>query len=277
VAGRGSDPCANLGGVTTSGPRAGPVRAGGRRFLRRLLVAVFGAAWLAMFLACGPGLAASASPPGVATRSVTTAWQWPLRPVPDEVVHGFDPPDDRWGSGHRGVDLLGAFGEEVHSGGAGLVTYAGLLAGRGVVTVTHGALRTTYEPVTPVVHAGDRVRAGAVIATLDLLAGHCLPRACLHWGLIRGVTYLDPLSVVGAGPVRLLPLQGGVRVAPSPPVPAENSGGKAPARAVSSPNGTTGIRGSPRTGRAARVAVVLAGLGAGATALAARRRGRLRQ
>ena len=37
-----------------------------------------------------------------------------------------------------------------------------------------------------------------------------LPAACLHWGLIEGDgdarTYLDPLSLVGGGPVRLLPL-----------------------------------------------------------------------
>jgi len=29
---------------------------------------------------------------------------WPLRPSP-EVVNGFDPPLDAWGSGHRGVYL----------------------------------------------------------------------------------------------------------------------------------------------------------------------------
>ena len=39
---------------------------------------------------------------------------------------------------------------------------------------------------------------------------HCFPAACLHWGLIEGTgdgqVYLDPLSLVGGGPVRLLPL-----------------------------------------------------------------------
>jgi murein DD-endopeptidase MepM/ murein hydrolase activator NlpD len=229
-----------------------------------------------MLMAWGPGVAASASPPGMATGSLTVAWQWPLRPFPDEVVHGFDPPDDRWGSGHRGVDLLGRPGEDVHAAGAGVVTYAGLLAGRGVVTITHGALRSTYEPVRPVLHVGDRVRAGQVVATLDLLGGHCLPRACLHWGLIRGVTYLDPLSVVGAGPVRLLPLLGGVAVAPSQRGPAESSGGTAPTRVVGSREVAAG-RDSPGTGRPARVAVVLAGLGVGGAALVVRRRGRLRQ
>jgi hypothetical protein len=51
------------------------------------------------------------------------------------------------------------------------------------------------------VDAGDpvgRVRPGP--------ASHCFPATCLHWGWIAGQTYLDPLLLVGAGPVRLLPL-----------------------------------------------------------------------
>jgi hypothetical protein len=29
--------------------------------------------------------------------------------------------------------------------------------------------------------------------------------ACLHWGLRSGALYLDPLILLGLGPVRLLP------------------------------------------------------------------------
>ena len=88
----------------------------------------------------------------------------------------------------------------------GSVTFAGPLAGRGVVVVDHGATRTTYEPVTATVPVGATVAAGSPIGTLDLAGSHCFPRACLHWGWIEGETYLDPLRLVGAGPVRLLPL-----------------------------------------------------------------------
>ena len=52
------------------------------------------------------------------------------------------------------------------------------------------------------------VARGSVIGTLQRGSSHCFPRACLHWGLLRGDTYLDPLTLVGAGPVRLLPLSG---------------------------------------------------------------------
>ena len=138
---------------------------------------------------------ASADPVGV----------WPLQPEP-EVVRGFEPPDSPYGAGHRGVDLLGTVGQPVRSALPGSVSYAGLLAGRGVVVVDHGTTRTTYEPVTATVAVGTPVAAGATIGTLDLSGSHCFPRACLHWGWIEGEIYLDPLRLVGAGPVRLLPL-----------------------------------------------------------------------
>ncbi len=130
---------------------------------------------------------------------------WPLQPEP-EVVRGFDPPDVAWGSGHRGVDLLGTPGQAVHAALAGTVTFAGVLAGRGVVVVDHGETRTTYEPVNASLERGATVTEGAVVGTLEAARSHCPPRACLHWGWKRGEDYLDPLRLVGAGPVRLLPL-----------------------------------------------------------------------
>lgn len=135
----------------------------------------------------------------------TAVGVWPLVPEPS-VVGAFDPPDDPWGAGHRGVDLAGAPGQGVRSALPGRVTYVGRIAGKGVVVVDHGDTRTTYEPVAATVSLGDRVLAGDRIGTLLLPGSHCFPRACLHWGWLRGETYLDPLLLVGAGPVRLLPL-----------------------------------------------------------------------
>jgi murein DD-endopeptidase MepM/ murein hydrolase activator NlpD len=144
---------------------------------------------------------------------------WPLRPTP-EVAAGFDPPSSAWGAGHRGVDLVGAPGQVVHSALAGEVSFAGTLAGRGVVVVDHGDTRTTYEPVTAEAEVGDAVAAGGRIGVLQLAGSHCFPRACLHWGWLRGTTYLDPLGLVGAGPVRLLPLAGPPVDGPAQPSPA---------------------------------------------------------
>ncbi|WP_202879295.1 murein hydrolase activator EnvC family protein [Nocardioides cynanchi] len=130
---------------------------------------------------------------------------WPLQPRPS-VVRAFDPPDLPFGSGHRGVDLAGSPGQLVHAALPGRVTYAGPLAGRGVVVVDHGDTRTTYEPVSASVHVGDVVLGGQPLGALELAGSHCFPQACLHWGWLRGDTYLDPLLLVGVGPIRLLPL-----------------------------------------------------------------------
>lgn len=130
---------------------------------------------------------------------------WPLDPRP-EVVSTFDPAADPWGAGHRGVDLAGRIGQPVRSALPGVVAFAGSIAGKPVVSVSHGDTRTTYEPVVASVAVGTRVAAGAVLGVLDLPASHCFPRACLHWGWRRGHAYLDPLDLVGGGPVRLLPL-----------------------------------------------------------------------
>jgi hypothetical protein len=176
------------------------------------------AAWLG-----GTPVASATGPPGV----------WPLQPQP-EVVHGFDPPDVPWGSGHRGVDLAGRVGQPVHAALAGTVGFAGRVAGRGVVVVDHGDTRTTYQPVTPSVRRGEVVGRGQVIGTLAWFGTHCLPAPCLHWGLLAGMTYLDPLSLVGGPrPVRLLPLDG------------------------AAPLGVASTRSLPRTGAAALSAAAL--------------------
>lgn len=126
---------------------------------------------------------------------------------PAVVVRPFDPPPRPWLAGHRGVDLRATPSVPVRAAGAGTVVYAGVIAGRGVVSVAHpGGLRTTYEPVTPTVAVGDAVAAGGELGILE--PGHpgCPAAACLHWGLRRGDVYLDPLALLGLGRARLLPL-----------------------------------------------------------------------
>lgn len=154
---------------------------------------------------------------------LATPYRWPLAGSPTVVRH-FTPPASRYGRGHRGVDLAGTPGMPVLAAGDGVVAFAGVVAGRGVVSIDHGnGLRTSYEPVAePRVHIGAAIEAGTVIATLE--AGHpgCQVAACLHWGLQlreslsrrpgsprRGShqrrTYLDPLLLFGLGKVRLYP------------------------------------------------------------------------
>ena len=137
---------------------------------------------------------------------------WPLRPPP-AVVRGFDAPSPDWNPGHRGVDLPGAPGQPVYAAGDATVVFAGLLAGRPVVSLSHsGGLHTSYEPVRARVRVGQAVTAETVIG--ELVAGHtgCRAAACLHWGAMwgpaSGAHYVDPLGLLESTAIRLKPLNG---------------------------------------------------------------------
>ncbi|MFE7765702.1 peptidoglycan DD-metalloendopeptidase family protein [Streptomyces sp. NPDC057438] len=181
------------------------------------------AAWTALLLCLTTALlatawttpprAAPAPPvPGGSVPAVGRAWPVGLRPP---VVRAWEPPPTPYARGHRGVDLSAPAGSGVRAVAAGRVAFAGRVAGRGVVTVEltgtgDPPLRTTYEPVRTAVRKGDEVTAGALLGTLEPAPSHC-PTACLHWGLRRGDTYLDPLSLLPPwllrrGPSRLLPV-----------------------------------------------------------------------
>ncbi|MFF9482316.1 M23 family metallopeptidase [Streptomyces sp. NPDC014733] len=120
------------------------------------------------------------------------------------------------------MDLAAPPGTTVRAAAPGEVAFAGVVAGRGVVTVQlsdtgEPPLRTTYEPVHASVRKGDRVAAGQPVGVLQQGPFHC-HETCLHWGLLRGKTYLDPLTLLPpdmrrTGPSRLLPLTG----VPTPP------------------------------------------------------------
>jgi len=138
----------------------------------------------------------------------TTVWQWPLTPAP-AVAQPFHAPPTPWSAGHRGVDLAARPGQPVLSAGAGRITFAGPVAGRGVVVVTHpGGLRTSYEPVTSRALVGAAVAPGTLLGVVAATPGHCAPATCLHWGLRSGDTYLDPLTLLGTGPPVLKSLAG---------------------------------------------------------------------
>ncbi|WP_408631859.1 murein hydrolase activator EnvC family protein [Micromonospora palythoicola] len=133
-------------------------------------------------------------------------FRWPVDGVP-RPVRRFDPPPRPWLAGHRGVDLLAPVAATIRAAGAGTVLFAGMVAGRPVVTVGHAdGLRTTYEPVRPTVTVGAVVSAGTPLGTLRPGHAGCPATACLHWGLRRGEDYLDPLALLGLGRVRLLPV-----------------------------------------------------------------------
>lgn len=148
----------------------------------------------------------------IAGTSSGTVYTWPLAPEP-QVLREFDPPEQPWLAGHRGVDLAAEAGAPVYAAGAGVIAFVGWVVDRPVVSIDHpDGIRTTYEPVEAVVSTGMGVDAAAVIGQLQPAGEpHCAPVGpCLHWGARVGTNdYIDPLSLLHEEPpvIRLYPVR----------------------------------------------------------------------
>ncbi|WP_158609560.1 M23 family metallopeptidase [Cellulomonas triticagri] len=142
-----------------------------------------------------------------ATGAATSAWRAPVADL--RVVAPFDAPARPWLAGHRGVDLDAPVGTPVLAPRAGVVTYAGWVVDRPVLTVRHDdGLRSSVEPVDALVEVGARVVAGGVVGLVAEGRTHCTP-TCVHWGVRDGDVYLDPMLLLRGATVVLLARRGG--------------------------------------------------------------------
>ena len=150
---------------------------------------------------------AAATPPAAASITYQP-------PVDAPVTDQFRPPSTPFGPGNRGIDYATIPGQPVVAAAPGTVTFAGPVGGSLHVVVLHpDGVRTSYSFLrSTTVHRGDFVRQGQTVGT----AG---PE--LHFGARSGDVYLDPLALLGGGPVRvhLVPEDDG----PLPPEAGERS------------------------------------------------------
>lgn len=163
-------------------------------------------------------------------------------PLSGAVVATFDPPAQRWGAGHRGVDLAAVEGEAVRASADGVVSFAGSIAGQWWVSLDHlDGVRTSYGPLRRVVVAsGQHVRRGDGLGAAA--GGHRPAGVVLHWGARRGGDYLDPLTLLRSGSWRpALTGPGQQRVGDLPELPHYE-----PWRGRRGPKGALGlVEGSP--------------------------------
>jgi hypothetical protein len=137
-------------------------------------------------------------------------WTWP---VTGAIVRGFDPPDDPYGAGHRGIDIAAAVDTVIVAPDDGMVTFAGKVGGRLFLTIDHGGgISSTCSWLSSVlVRKNDHVVRGQPVATTGW--GHPeLPMPHLHFGVRSNGTYVDPMAFLGpmavTGLIRLAPLGG---------------------------------------------------------------------
>ena len=124
------------------------------------------------------------------------------RPVDGPVVVGFDAPE-RFGAGHRGLDLRAPPGSPVVSPVAGRVHHAGPVAGIGWTTLapTPRVLVTVGPIDASRVRRGDVVAAGTLLGTLA--AGH---GGAVHLSVRVDGVHVDPAPHLhGVREVELVP------------------------------------------------------------------------
>ncbi|UIP58868.1 murein hydrolase activator EnvC family protein [Agromyces marinus] len=176
-------------------------------------VAVVAAVALGPAAAALPAAAAPPPPPATAAGSFEPApaaesgWIWPVGP-PVLLVEPFRAPATPYSSGHRGIDLLAPQAAAVVSPADGVVSFAGPVAGREVLSIDHGGgVVSAIEPVESGLAAGTVVRAGEPVGVVSS-GGHCESR-CVHFGVRVHGEYVSPLNWLGGVPRAVLLPRGG--------------------------------------------------------------------
>lgn len=136
--------------------------------------------------------------PEVMTRLRTPPPKSPIMLSPPLDVRAGDRFGPRGSRFHTGVDYSARVGTPVRAAGAGIVTYAGELAGGWgrIVTIAHGAdVRTTYAHLSATrVRVGRRVDAGQTIGLVGKSGNASGPH--LHFEVrVRGAA-IDPLTAL---------------------------------------------------------------------------------
>lgn len=169
-------------------PAAGPATSPAAEIARTWPIAPAAAAETAWAWPIAPAAAAAGT------------WTWPVDP-PHAIVRPFIAPPTPYAAGHRGIDIR-APTAVVYAPTAGVVHFAGFVVDRPVLSIRHpGGLITSYEPVSTQLVAGQTVRRGEVIGTVE--PGHCAQR-CLHFGVRLDGEYVSPLKYLGELPFSVL-------------------------------------------------------------------------
>lgn len=129
-------------------------------------------------------------------------WIPPLG-VPLQISTGFLAPPNPYAAGHRGFDLGASAGTEIVAPTSGVVTFAGTIVDRPVLSIRVDAQTVvSLEPAETELSAGASVTRGAAIGIVSH-GGHCAAH-CLHLGVRVDGNYVNPLRYF-AGRPKLLP------------------------------------------------------------------------
>lgn len=200
------DLCAALSSTFRSLRTQPPSASRGVRIMVAAALMVFAVTFAEVGVPASTAAASASSADAKPSRRTRPAW---VSPVPAmEIVEAFDPPQETWLKGHRGIDVLTVSGEPLRAPTAGTVRFRGSVAGAATVSIeTDSGHVVSFQPAETDLKKGERFAAGAEIGTIGE-GSHC-GTSCLHIGIwaAEGVKkYLDPAGFFGQEQSILLPL-----------------------------------------------------------------------
>jgi murein DD-endopeptidase MepM/ murein hydrolase activator NlpD len=173
----------------------------------RLVVLVLGLSAAPLSFAEGSAEVSEPQPPVPSHGS----YAWPVRGA---VLRPFEEPPGPYAAGHRGIDIAASEGTPVLAAQAGVVAFAGKVAGDLHVSIDHpDGVRTSYSFLSSVaMKAGSRVAKGDVIGRTG--PGHPGTEVShLHFGARYAGRYIDPMLLLEreslVGLIHLAPIEGG--------------------------------------------------------------------
>lgn len=130
--------------------------------------------------------------------------RWPV--LPHVLVRRFKAPVQVWAPGHRGVDIAAVESTPLLAPADGVVSFAGIVAGKSVVSIRHKSLTLTLEPAQTLLPIGTPVVKGLPIGTVTGISDHCTG-ICVHWGVRKSrKEYRDPEKLVSKRKIVLKPI-----------------------------------------------------------------------
>lgn len=163
--------------------------------------ALLSAVAVGIVVLCVVGAVPAAGDVHGATEPAASGWIWPVDGF--VLAKAYTAPAHAYGPGHRGIDLEPVGVPVVRAPAPGVVAFSGPVAGRGILTIDHGAgLVTTLEPVESDLRPGDVVARGDPTGAIST-GGHTRLGA-VHFGVRLDGEYINPLLLLGGVPRAVL-------------------------------------------------------------------------
>lgn len=118
-------------------------------------------------------------------------------PVADfSVLQEYDAPVLNWNPGHRGIDIAAAQGTPLIAPADGVISFAGTVAKKSVVSIRHSEMIFTFEPAQTSLAVGTQIKQGETFGYVQGESNHC-EQSCVHWGVKNSIEqYFNPLLLL---------------------------------------------------------------------------------